>query len=206
MFPLILAMLLALASWGLVGAQPPAVLVVTVRDQAGDALSGITVTILDRSGQHVLSRGVTDAQGEVQVDRLPTESVRVVVAGATAGGVPLVLLGDDARGIALELAAPPTRLELRVERDGQVRPDPATMILPELGAPLLAEDAAGFPTAPRAAPTTLSEVMPATPIPDLPPESPPASPATWWLGLALLALLIIAITVIVWLRARRSSS
>ena len=58
--------------------------------------------------------------------------IRVAVEGQLANGTTLYLPGQDSAGIRLTLGAPPTRLDLRVEPDGLLRPDPATMIVPQI--------------------------------------------------------------------------
>jgi hypothetical protein len=114
----------------------PATLVVLVRDVVGDPLPGIAVIVSNRSDSAVLARATTSSEGQASFDSLPTQEVRVAVSGSLPTGVPLRLEGADARGIAAILGAPPVRLELRVEPDGQVRPDPATMIAPDVGVPV----------------------------------------------------------------------
>src|SRR5205823_985556 len=62
------------------------------------------------------------------ISGLSIDHVRVTVTGRLLDGTRLRQPGQDAQGIALLLGPPPTRLDLRVDLDGSVRPDPATMI------------------------------------------------------------------------------
>jgi hypothetical protein len=135
----------------------PASLVILVRDVAGDPLAGVAVTVSDRSGGEVLARATTSSEGQASFDSLPTQDVRVAVSGSLPTGVPLRLEGADARGIAAILGAPPVRIELRVEPDGLVQPDPATMIAPDVGVPV----ATGAPLLPVS--TAVPTVAPPSP-------------------------------------------
>jgi hypothetical protein len=89
------------------------------------------------------------------------------------------------------LGAPEVRLELRVEPDGMVIPDPATMIVPDLGIPF------DLPTAALA--VTAAPTLPALPIPTtVPPvvDEPTALGWPWPLlvagGLVVAVLALIA--------------
>lgn len=199
----LVALLATLLAAAVARAQAPDALVVTLRDERGAGLAGVTVIVLDRSGANQLSRGVTDSQGVVTFARLPLEAVRVTVAGTLTGGERLFLLGEDVQGIAVDLVLAPTRLELRVEPDGQVRPDPATMILPEAGA-LLEADGPVLPTAVRAetpAPASATPTISSQPTAPVAPVEAPGGGL--WLGFTLLTVLITAIGAVVWTRAVR---
>jgi hypothetical protein len=188
-----------------VSAQAPDALVVTVSDSSGAGVPGVTVVVRDRSGVHELSRGITDSRGGVAVAALPANSVRIAVSGSLSNGAQLYLSGDDAPGILLDLTAPPTLLDLRVEPDGQVRPDPGTMIVPDLGIPV-DDDAPVFPTAIRAEPAIPAVVTATTLLePAQLPEAADPLSTRWWLGLAILVLLIAAIVVMVRLLATRET-
>lgn len=197
-----LALIFALAAIHVAAAQAPAALVITILDQVGAGVPGIAVVVLDRTGSHELSRGITDAQGVLAVATLPTDSIRVTVSGQLRSGAQLSLPGEDTAGILIDLAAPPTRLDLRVEPDGQVRPDPATMIVPDLGIP--AEDAPVFPTAIRVKPSaTTTNTATALSEPAQLPAPIHTPQGGWWLGLVVLTSLVAAIVVVVRLRTTR---
>lgn len=200
---LALSLFLAMMTVQVVSAQAPDALVVTVSDSSGAGVPGVTVVVRDRSGVHELSRGTTDGQGQFAVASLPANSVRIAVSGSLTTGAQLYLPGDDAPGILLDLTAPPTLLDLRVEPDGQVRPDPATMIVPDLGIPI-GDDAPVFPTAIPPEPTIPAVVSATTLLePAQLPEAADPPSTRWWLGLAILVLLIAAIVVMVRLLATR---
>lgn len=133
---------------------------VTLRDSAGQNLAGITLIVRDEQGRE-LSRQVTDADGAASFANLPSV-VRVGVEGQIRRGPQLYQLGDDALGVRLDLgqADGAPFLDLRVERDGLVLPDPATMLALEEGGPPVA-DAVVLPTALIATPAPL----PAPPAP-----------------------------------------
>ena len=163
----------ALAGW--MPAHQPASpeLLVTVRDATRQPLSGITIEVHDLGSGEALAATRTDTIGIASFAHLPTSAVRVRATGHLPSGVALTLLGADADGIAVYLADDTTGLDLEVEDDGLVRPDPATMLAPDaVGVPLtpvpssiaLAAPTGVLPSVPVApiliAPTTLSERMP----------------------------------------------
>jgi hypothetical protein len=129
---------------GMTLAQEPPDLVVTLRDSAHRGVIA-TVSVRDETGQQELARATTDAGGRASFSQVQESRVRVVIDGSHSG-VRLYQDGSDANGIALLLSAPPTRLDLRVDTDGRVVPDPATMIVPD-------QDIPRYPTAPFVAPT-----------------------------------------------------
>lgn len=141
--------LLLTALWlyhpSLVLAQPSPVLVVTLKDAAGQGVPGVMVLVRDRSGQQLLGDGQTGPDGWVTVEDVPAAEVRVAVRGAT-DGIPLVQLGDDAEGILVFLDAPTVVVDLRVEDGGQVVPDPSMFAAEHTPA-----SAAALPTASLAA-------------------------------------------------------
>jgi hypothetical protein len=130
------------------------VLRVTLRDSAGQNLAGITLIVRDEQGRE-LRRQMTDAGGTVSFTSLPSV-VRIGVEGQIRRGPRLYQLGDDALGVRLDLgeAEGAPFLDLRVERDGLVLPDPATMLALEDGGPT-AVDAVPLPTALIATPAPL---------------------------------------------------
>ena len=122
--------------------QPPA-LTVTIRAADGQPISQALVRVLDRSGRRVFALTMTNAAGQALISELPAGDVRVRITG-TWQGIALRQSGADALGILLVGGDPPLTLDLRVTPDGQVLPDPATMITPDIG-PVVA-----IPTAPIA--------------------------------------------------------
>ncbi|MFV9505964.1 MAG: hypothetical protein AB4911_15540 [Oscillochloridaceae bacterium umkhey_bin13] len=125
---LCLLLLGALSRPQLVWAQDlPPDLVVWVRDAAGHGLAELTILVRDASGSQELARTHTDAAGRATLAAIEAHQVRVVVQGHVAGR-PLVQLGQDAAGVWLTLSPRPAQLDLRVEADGVVLPDPATML------------------------------------------------------------------------------
>ena len=108
----------------------PADLIVTVRDVHGAPIPGLTVQIRAGADTPVLSEARTDAQGQAVFATISVSQVRVRVIGTLASGIPLYQPGVDAPGVALFLGPPPTTLDLRVDADGMVLPDPVTMIDP----------------------------------------------------------------------------
>jgi hypothetical protein len=127
-------------------AQDAADLVVSVLDENNNAVSA-TITVRDTAGERDFARTTTDAQGLATVAVLPINEVRVVVEGFLRDGTRLFQRGDDAAGIYVLLEAGSTRLDLRVDPDGAVIPDPATMVAQEG----FAADVAALPTAPLSA-------------------------------------------------------
>lgn len=125
---------LLLAGWmawpAAAAAQPAPDLIVTLRDEQGQGVVA-NITVLAPAGTPVLARATTDAQGRAVIETLPISEVRVLVEGRLPNGVRLVQRGDDAKGIRLWLDAESTQLDLRVNPDGTIEPDPATMIEPE---------------------------------------------------------------------------
>jgi hypothetical protein len=138
-------------------------LVVTLHDVGGRALVGVTMIVRDEAGQE-LTRTVSDANGAASFTDLPTV-VRVAVNGQMRGGLQLYQLGDDAQGVRLDLGqgSGTTVLDLRVERDGLVLPDPATMISLEEGGPVV-EDTGPIPTALLATPASLPSTSHSTDV------------------------------------------
>jgi hypothetical protein len=162
-------------------------LIVTVRDVSGAPLPGLTVQLHATSDTPVLSAARTDAQGQASFGNISVSQVRVRVSGTLPTGVQLAQPGEDAQGIAVFLGPPPTTLDLRVDADGMVLPDPLTIIDPVPNGPLIATPAPGpegngrivFPTsatyAPRV-PTTAAASIPTSPMTSTHPTSM-ASPA-----------------------------
>jgi hypothetical protein len=183
-------------------------LIVTVRDVRGTPLAGLTVQIRAGADAPVLNEARTDAQGQAVFANISVSQVRVRVIGTLASGTPLYQPGADAPGIALFLGPPPTTLDLRVDSDGMVLPDPVTMIDPVPHGPVIATSAPSpdpdgrmvFPTsatytapiAPTVAASAFPSPMTSTAPASLAPMAPPmeagahsAAPASsthrWWI-------------------------
>lgn len=129
--------------------DPPPDLIVVLHDVQGAPIAGATVIVRDGSGTRELARTTSDARGVASFTQLAERQVRVAVAGTLPNGARLYQPGADAPGIALLLDSSPAALDLRSERDGMVRPDPATMAALEQGVPV-ATQAAPVPRAPIA--------------------------------------------------------
>lgn len=181
--------LLGLAFPAITSAQepaPPPVLVVTVRDSAGQGVPGIEVLVRDRSGATELGRAVTDASGQARFATLPVNDIRVALVGRLGDGTALRQEGDDARGIALVLSLPPNMLDLVIEPDGKVLPDPTTMLALDSGVPV----DVSLPTALPAMTPVLTVPTPQTlPTPDVPSPTPSATDISLWGGIALAMVL-----------------
>jgi hypothetical protein len=128
---------------------------VSIRDVGDRELSGVTVIVHTEEGEEI-ARQSSDAGGMVRFKDLPSV-VRVAVEGQARGGPQLYQLGDDAKGLRLELSDDMANLDLRVERDGLVLPDPATMLTLEDGGPLVGP-ATPLPTVVLATPALLLTV------------------------------------------------
>jgi hypothetical protein len=191
--------------------QPPDLLV-TIRDGQDQGMAGVMVLVRDESGQHELARLRTDERGQARFTGLTEQEVRVAVQGQLPDGTPLIQMGMDAEGIMLILGAPPTMLDLRVEPNGTVLPDPVTMIVPEHN-PISYPTAAIAPTvqpyarppspeAGMAAPNSNEHPIAAPPTPIAPDtDAPSPSPIPRW----LLPALLFSGTVLLLLRRRGRS-
>ena len=208
---------------GILGALLPldaaaqgAALLVTLRDTSGAGVAGIAVVVRSEQGAE-LARQTTDAAGHATFGELPAV-VLIAVVGQPRRGLPLSQLGMDAAGVRMDLrqGAPPHVLDLRVEPDGLVLPDPATMLARDGGGPTV--DAAPFlPTAAIATPiplaTVLANTVPPTARPVASDEasvvvgSPGATPAPsgprWVVALTLL-LVVLGMGVLLVLQRRNS--
>lgn len=130
---IILLMTTLMLAPGAVRAQDaPPDLVVTLRDVQGQGVRGATISVRDAADEQEIARSTTDVQGQTVFSTLRVADIRVVAHGRLSSGAALYLPGQDASGIRLTLGVPPMRLELRVEPDGLIRPDPETMIVPEI--------------------------------------------------------------------------
>jgi hypothetical protein len=207
-------------------------LVVTVRNVQGAPLPGLTVQIHAGADTPVLSETRTDAQGQALFATISVSQVRVRVLGTLASGAHLYQLGADAPGVAVFLGPPPTTLDLRVDSDGMVLPDPVTMIDPIPYGPPIATPAPGpdpdgrivFPTsatyrapvaptvAASATTSLMTSTLPTSPLGVAPsPEasadaSAPASAhlLNWGVGIIGAVVVVVAgLLLIRWLGRRR---
>lgn len=175
---------------------PPAV-IVTLRDAQGAPLAGVAVLAYDRGGAVLFARAMTDDTGVASFSMLPVGDIRVLVRGR-AGGVELHHVGDDTMGVLVILGAPPTRLDLIVDAEGAVRPDPATMIAPERDIPLV-PSAAAIPT-----PTTMPALVSPTTTPALAAVKPTTGSFPW-LSIALVTILLaLLLAGLAWLSRTRA--
>ncbi|NTU78138.1 MAG: carboxypeptidase regulatory-like domain-containing protein [Chloroflexales bacterium] len=192
------------------GALPPApsaaqvyTLAVTIHDVRGRGLAGITIIVRDEDG-HELTRMVSDADGAASFAALPAV-VRVAVEGQARGGPRLYQLGDDAAGVRLDLGQADglPRLTLRVERDGLVLPDPATMLSLEEGGPLV--ERAPLPTAAIATPAPLPAAGASTGVVAIGQPTPPAERRDSWVPLVTVLLIAVAAGVMLLVQRRRDA-
>lgn len=179
---------------------------VTLRDTDGQGLPGVAIIVRDEEGKE-LARQTTAEGGASSFAGLPA-IVRVAVAGQLRGGPPLVQLGDDARGVRLALdqvATPPT-LDLRVERDGLVLPDPATMLTLEMGGPVV-NAAVPFATATLATPVPLatSAAGEASASVVVGTNQEEARPAASWVPLLSVLIIVVAAGVMLLIQRRRAA-
>lgn len=181
--------------------QPPD-LTVTLHDVVNAPLPGVTVIVRDASGSQTLAQAATDTNGAASFTHLMESQVRVAVLGTLPNGTKLYQPGNDAAGISLLLNPLSFTLALRSAADGMIAPDPAAMAR-EPGVPVAASTVA-VPTAPvaftdptgqaisprvTAAPTIAVGASATTADPDV---SATHSSGQFWLGLAVLILLISA--------------
>lgn len=103
---------------------------ITVRDIHGTGVAGVTIMVLTNTGD-VIAAQTTDVEGLATFAPFEPTLVRVQVHGALATGTALIQRGDDATGMVFLVDGPGTQLDLRVETDGSVIPDPASMITPD---------------------------------------------------------------------------
>lgn len=139
-------------------AQESPDLVVSLRDEYGGGVVA-DIVVRDATGRIEFARTGTDARGIATIAALPVSEVRVAAEGALPDGTPLFGRGEDALGVRVFLNAGSTRLDLRVDPDGAVVPDPATMIEQE-GIEI---EPLAVPTAPIAAPPVEAPLVRPTP-------------------------------------------
>src|SRR4051812_43863174 len=158
-------------------------LIVTIRDVRGAPLPGVTVQIHAGANTPILAQALSTAQGQAMFANITVSQVRVRVLGTLASGAQLYQISADAQGVAVFLGPPPTTLNLRVESDGMVLPDPITMIDPIPHRPTIAGPAPSpgsdgrilFPTSATYAarlPPTVAALAPTPPVPSTFPSSP----------------------------------
>jgi len=191
---------------GRVAAQAHA-LRVTLRDARGQGLAGITVRVRSEDGQPLV-QATTSVSGTVTFANLPTV-VRVAVEGQPRIGPGLYQLGDDVQGVRLDLAqhGQLVTLDLRVDHDGLVLPDPATMLTLEQGGPI-AETAPAIPTTllatPAPLPTAAVSATPAT-VGDLGPAQPRAPRRDRWVPWMTVLIIAFAAGVMRLVQRRRAA-
>lgn len=179
---------------------------VSLHDADAYGLAGIMVIVRGEDGEE-LARAQTSAEGTATFAGLPSV-VRVAVEGQARGGPALFQLGDDARGVRLDLAqaGETPSLDLRVERDGLVLPDPATMITREEGGPVVSA-APPIPTAALATPAPLPTAPVAGGLPTVvvgePAEARPGSPA--WVPWITVLIVAVAAGVMRFIQRRRDA-
>ena len=178
---------------------------VTLRDSSGVAITNITVVVRSEGGEE-LARQVTDRDGAAHFGNL-SGVVRVLVEGQPRGGPRLYQLGDDARGVRVDLdqAALPLTLDFRAEPDGLVLPDPATMLSLEEGGPLVV-DSSPIPTAAVATPAPLPTTR-RTAIASSGSDSPEgeAPPQAGWVPPVTLLIVVVAAIVLRLVQKLRST-
>ena len=164
-------------------------LIVTIRDVRGAPLTGVTVQIRAGADTPILAQALSTAQGQAIFANITVSQVRVRVLGTLASGAELYQIGADAHGVAVFLGPPPTTLDLRVDSDGMVLPDPITMIDPVPYGPAIATPVPGpdrdgrilFPTsathAARLAPTVAAFITTPPVISTLPSSPAPMAPS-----------------------------
>jgi hypothetical protein len=161
---IILLMTTLMLAPGAVRAQnAPPDLVVTLRDVQNQGVVGATISVRDAADGQEIARSTTDGQGQATFVALRVADLRVAVHGQLSSGARLYLPGQDASGIRLTLGVPPIRLDLRVEPNGLIRPDPETMIVPEIVGDLagtVGPLAAYHPEAPIATPPPIGRMPP----------------------------------------------
>jgi hypothetical protein len=179
---------------------------ITLRDVGGQGIAGISVVVRSEDGQE-LARQVTTDKGGASFHGLPAV-VRVAVEGQPRGGPRLYQLGDDAQGVRVDLgqAPQPATLDLRVERDGLVLPNPATMLMLEEGGALVVESEP-IPTAALATPAPLPSTASTAPQVVVGVGAPPseAPRRAGWAPLVTLLVIALAAGVMLLIQRRRSA-
>lgn len=99
------------------------VLTVLVRDTLDQPLAGIEVRVIEAASGQPIAEGSTDGEGKLVLPTMPPAVVRVIVSGTLPNGTPLRLLGQDTRGIWVNLPNSDWLMDLRVDTDGTVFPD-----------------------------------------------------------------------------------
>jgi hypothetical protein len=185
----------------------PHTLTVTLRDVDEAGIAGATITVRDEAGTLDLAHTTTDAQGSATLPYLTADVVRVTVSGTLADGTPLNQRGQDAHGIWLLLDAPLVQLDLRSERNGNILPDPTTMISADAPIPATLEVATVAPTLAAATRVPTSAAIEATelvgiptaipfaalPPADAPPDAPTIRPALIGQGMVIVGTLILLV-------------
>lgn len=128
--PLLLSLALAASMVSHAQANGAQQVVVTLRDATDRGLDQAVVTMKTLEGD-VLATGSSDRDGIVRLSVAnPTKVIHLTVRGVSAMGKTLRLAASERDGITVRLQAPTTAIDLRVEDNGTVLPDPATMAEP----------------------------------------------------------------------------
>lgn len=163
---------------------PPSVHV-TLHDINDAGVPNATIIIRDAQGRQEQARGQTDARGNVSFSEALSAPVRIAVEGRLLHGILLYQDGFDANGVLIHEL--PVVLDLRVEPDGKVIPDPVTMITQDTSPADAA--VAALPAAPQATHLPERVLMPAQ-APQSPAVVSNTEPFDIWSGAFLLALLL----------------
>lgn len=99
------------------------VLTVLVRDTLDQPLADVEVRVIEAASGQPIAEGSTDGEGTLVLPTMPPAVVRVIVSGTLPNGTPLRLLGQDTRGIWVNLPSSAWLMDLRVDTDGTVFPD-----------------------------------------------------------------------------------
>jgi hypothetical protein len=182
---------------------------VSIHDASGQPLAGVALRVRDERGIE-LAHALTNATGTASFRDLPAV-VRVAVDGQPPNGPQLFQLGDDVSGVRMDLsqAIGVPVLDLGVERDGLVLPDPRTMMSLEEGGPTVAAIDL-LPTALLATPAplpTTSLVISATAgvvrVDGVAATGEPAHDS--WVPLATALVIVVALVVMRVVQRRRSA-
>jgi hypothetical protein len=180
-------------------------LTVTLRDGVGQPVPAITVLVRSPEGV-VLARQQTDARGQARFTLLPA-TVLVQISGQPRSGPPLYQIGNDVDGVLLTLdpGGAPTALDLRVEPDGMVLPDPLTMIDLQEGGPTIIGTGEYIPTLPLATPFVVPS-MSAGGMAEVVVEAGPApvDAKPTWVPFVSLLIVLVAMLALLWIQRRRA--
>ena len=186
-----------------VSAQSQMTLSVVCRTVADAPLADIVVTVYDAQRDVTLAAATTQADGTVRFAGLPTQPVRVAVAGTLPDGTALRHTRQDGRGIWVNLPARDWRMTLRVDTDGLVFPDlgVADAGAPDAEAATAISEAVlrtAVPASSTALPRSVDVMSTSTPFSALPPHTAMQDRS----GLLVLLMLVATIGLVAWLIVR----